>query len=170
MHVTSSDDALWEPSTEELGDYKQLFLRLVGDADALLGAQGGKEVLERSGLPLTELAAIWYLADVDGDGQLALCEFACAMHLTARRRAGAVLPEELPSPLTRRSIRSFSTSIGRSSTASSVVMPTRSVQWKHRRFCSGRGFRTRSLRRSGSSVTWTRTESCASKSSLARSI
>eukprot|EP00439_Symbiodinium_sp_Y106_P022652 s5463_g2.t2 len=101
MKPAGSDDALWEPSTEELGDYKQLFLRLVGDADALLGAQGGKEVLERSGLPLTELAAIWYLADVDGDGQLALCEFACAMHLTARRRAGAVLPEELPSPLTR---------------------------------------------------------------------
>ncbi|CAE7225556.1 unnamed protein product, partial [Symbiodinium necroappetens] len=101
IQPAGSGDALWEPSADELGDYKQLFLRLVGDADALLGAQGGKEVLERSGLPLTELAAIWNLSDVDGDGELALCEFACAMHLTARRRAGAVLPEELPSPLTR---------------------------------------------------------------------
>ncbi|CAE7439224.1 pan1 [Symbiodinium natans] len=97
----NASDALWEPSVEELGEYKQLFLGLVGDSEALLGTQAGKEVLERSGLPLTELAAIWYLADVDGDGQLALCEFACAMHLTARRRAGSSLPEELPSPLTR---------------------------------------------------------------------
>ncbi|CAE7193349.1 REPS1 [Symbiodinium pilosum] len=92
---------LWEPSAEELGEYKQIFLSLVGDSDGLLDAQEAKKVLERSGVPLTELAAIWYLADVDGDGQLALCEFACAMHLTVRRRAGAPLPEELPSPLTR---------------------------------------------------------------------
>ena len=41
-----------------------------------------------SQLPDDELAAIWELADLDADGRLLLDEFAIAMHLVTRRRAG----------------------------------------------------------------------------------
>ena len=59
------------------------------------------EVLQRSGLSSEDLAQIWSLSDVDYDGQLVLCEFACAMVLTTRCREGAAVPEELPSALSR---------------------------------------------------------------------
>lgn len=53
-------------------------------------------MFERSGLPVSELAHIWQMSDVDGDGRLAQEEFVAAMALIVRRRGGAALPTELP--------------------------------------------------------------------------
>eukprot|EP00913_Durusdinium_trenchii_P025783 g24198.t1 len=92
------DESLWEVTSEELAQYRALY----DDLDLSNGlAAAEAEVLQRSGLASEELAQIWSLADVDYDGQLALCEFACAMALTARRRKGLPVPEELPQSLAR---------------------------------------------------------------------
>ncbi|CAJ1372236.1 unnamed protein product, partial [Effrenium voratum] len=96
-HRGTVDESLWEADPEELGQYRLLYDCL--DQSDLPTAEA--EVLQRSGLSSNELAQIWQLSDVDFDGQLALCEFACAMILTSRRRGGAPLPEELPAPLAR---------------------------------------------------------------------
>ena len=50
-------------------------------------------------MPEDELAQIWELADLDGDGKLHLDEWAIAMHLVSRRVAGDPLPATLPSSL-----------------------------------------------------------------------
>lgn len=87
-----------DPTVSELEQYKNIFEGL--DLSEGLAAAEAK-VLERSGLSSNDLAQIWSLSDVDYDGQLALCEFACAMVLTTRRRSGLPVPEELPSALAR---------------------------------------------------------------------
>ena len=54
----------------------------------------------KSHLPNTELALIWRLADVDGDGYLDLEQWALANHLVRVRLEGHQLPHTLPKHLT----------------------------------------------------------------------
>eukprot|EP00434_Breviolum_minutum_P020771 symbB.v1.2.018321.t1/scaffold1456.1/size117650/11 len=56
--------------------------RLVG---GIVGQDEGKDIFERSGLPVQELSFIWQLADRDGDGSLVFPEFAMAMAMVARQ-------------------------------------------------------------------------------------
>ena len=60
----------------------------------------------KSHLPNTELALIWRLADVDGDGYLDLEQWALANHLVRVRLEGHQLPHTLPNHLTPPSLKS----------------------------------------------------------------
>eukprot|EP00928_Gymnodinium_smaydae_P056799 TRINITY_DN4011_c1_g2_i2.p1 TRINITY_DN4011_c1_g2~~TRINITY_DN4011_c1_g2_i2.p1 ORF type:complete len:1447 (-),score=257.41 TRINITY_DN4011_c1_g2_i2:82-4422(-) len=91
----SSNQSIWRIGEDELRKTRALFDSIVG-SDGKVGVDAGKEVFERSGLPQEDLAHIWQLSDVDNDTALSFDEFACAMHLLARRRQGAPLPPELP--------------------------------------------------------------------------
>ena len=51
----------------------------------------------RSGLPKSELDAIWKLADFDQDQRLSLPQFIIAMHLLTNRVLGSQLPASLVS-------------------------------------------------------------------------
>eukprot|EP00930_Biecheleria_cincta_P015882 TRINITY_DN13099_c0_g1_i1.p1 TRINITY_DN13099_c0_g1~~TRINITY_DN13099_c0_g1_i1.p1 ORF type:complete len:1326 (-),score=289.91 TRINITY_DN13099_c0_g1_i1:93-4070(-) len=105
--------AIWEVSPENLQQYASVFAGLDRKDDGLLlGPAEAKDVLQQSGLPKEELAHIWNLSDVDGDGMLAFCEFACAMHLVAARRLGSRLPEELPLQLSQLVADSMDTQAG----------------------------------------------------------
>lgn len=53
----------------------------------------------KSHLPNTELALIWRLSDVDGDGYLDLEQWALANHLVKVRTDGHQLPHTLPAHL-----------------------------------------------------------------------
>lgn len=86
---------------DQLDNYGVIFTAHTGGLDAKMSAEDARELLERSGLPPSDLAGIWRLADVDGDGRLTAAEFACAMCLTAHRRRGVALPEKLPKELAR---------------------------------------------------------------------
>ena len=101
---TSSEE--WSVKTEELGHYLQSFHSLDPHGRGIVGQDEGKDIFERSGLPVQELSFIWQLADRDGDGSLVFPEFAMAMAMVARRRRGWSLPSSLPVALVR-SVESF---------------------------------------------------------------
>lgn len=92
----SSSSSHWNVTQEHLDKYRNLFESIDHRDPSVLGPDEAKELLDRSGLPNEELAQIWQLSDVDGDSQLTLIEFACAMHLVSRRLQGFDLPESLP--------------------------------------------------------------------------
>uniref|UniRef100_A0A2K6G6N7 Intersectin 2 n=1 Tax=Propithecus coquereli TaxID=379532 RepID=A0A2K6G6N7_PROCO len=69
-----------------------------------LGFQARNALLQ-SNLSQTQLATIWTLADIDGDGQLKAEEFILAMHLTDMAKAGQPLPLTLPPELVPPSFR-----------------------------------------------------------------
>ena len=83
----------------DLAHYRAIFL--AAEAERGMGVDGevGSRVLAQSGLPDSDLAHIWELADLDADGRLTLDEFAIAMHLVTRRLAGDTLPHVLPPSL-----------------------------------------------------------------------
>ena len=64
-----------------------------------------RNALLQSNLSQTQLATIWTLADIDGDGQLKAEEFILAMHLTDMAKAGQPLPLALPPELVPPSFR-----------------------------------------------------------------
>ncbi|KAM8931796.1 intersectin-2 isoform 4-T5 [Lycaon pictus] len=64
-----------------------------------------RNALLQSNLSQTQLATIWTLADIDGDGQLKAEEFILAMHLTDMAKAGQPLPLTLPPELVPPSFR-----------------------------------------------------------------
>lgn len=98
--VVSSPQS-WAPNETELAAYRAVLEGLgVATAGASVGPEAGRTLLERSGLPQSELAHIWRLSDIDGDGRLASGEFACAMAMVAGRRSkGFQLPPSLPREL-----------------------------------------------------------------------
>ena len=89
---------------DQMEKYAVIFAEACGNEPlvagaCVLGAEAARPLLERSGLPTSDLSHIWRLSDGDMDGQLTLGEFACAMHLCSHRLAGAELPNELPEEL-----------------------------------------------------------------------
>ncbi|XP_077173072.1 intersectin-2 isoform X2 [Paroedura picta] len=86
--------------------YRQKFNSLDKGMSGYLSGFQAKNVLLQSNLSQTQLATIWSLADVDGDGQLKAEEFILAMHLTDVARAGQPLPLTLPPELVPPSFRS----------------------------------------------------------------
>nr|XP_056712131.1 intersectin-2 [Euleptes europaea] len=85
--------------------YRQKFNSLDKGMSGYLSGFQAKNVLLQSHLSQTQLATIWSLADVDGDGQLRAEEFILAMHLTDVARAGQPLPLTLPPELLPPSFR-----------------------------------------------------------------
>jgi len=101
----------WAAGEEELRNYRNIFLACVDPAATGYAAPGeAKKVLERSSLPVEELSRIWQLSDMDGDGNLSLREFLCAMVIAARRLQGAPLPAAVPPELLDSLVRSLSQS------------------------------------------------------------
>ncbi|CAE7264661.1 PAN1, partial [Symbiodinium sp. CCMP2592] len=92
------DASDWAMAAEDLQRYRDIFQGLPLQRDGHLRTRDAWQVLERSGLPTEELSAVLRLVG-DKDGALTFSQFACALHLLARRRAGALLPSSLPEEL-----------------------------------------------------------------------
>ncbi|XP_066490567.1 intersectin-2 isoform X1 [Tiliqua scincoides] len=99
--------------------YRQKFNLLDKGMSGYLSGFQAKNVLLQSNLSQTQLATIWSLADVDGNGQLKAEEFILAMHLTDMAKAGQPLPLALPPELVPPTLRS-----GKCVESSNGVMPT----------------------------------------------
>ncbi|XP_037669217.1 intersectin-2 isoform X1 [Choloepus didactylus] len=79
--------------------YRQKFNTLDKSMSGYLSGFQARNALLQSNLSQTQLATIWTLADIDGDGQLKAEEFILAMHLTDMAKAGQPLPLTLPPEL-----------------------------------------------------------------------
>ncbi|EMP34253.1 Intersectin-2 [Chelonia mydas] len=79
--------------------YRQKFNSLDKGMSGYLSGFQARNALLQSNLSQTQLATIWSLSDVDGDGQLKADEFVLAMHLTDMAKAGQPLPLTLPPEL-----------------------------------------------------------------------
>ncbi|XP_040848850.1 intersectin-2 isoform X1 [Ochotona curzoniae] len=79
--------------------YRQKFNSLDKSMSGYLSGFQARNALLQSNLSQTQLATIWTLADIDGDGQLKAEEFILAMHLTDMAKAGQPLPLTLPPEL-----------------------------------------------------------------------
>ncbi|NXP52558.1 ITSN2 protein, partial [Heliornis fulica] len=101
--ITSSDWAV--PQASRL-KYRQKFNSLDKSMSGYLSGFQARNALLQSNLSQTQLATIWSLADIDGDGQLKADEFVLAMHLTDMAKAGQPLPLTLPLELVPPSFRS----------------------------------------------------------------
>ncbi|KAM9156493.1 intersectin-2 isoform 3-T4 [Pangshura tecta] len=76
--------------------YRQKFNSLDKSMSGYLSGFQARNALLQSNLSQTQLATIWSLSDIDGDGQLKADEFVLAMHLTDMAKAGQPLPLTLP--------------------------------------------------------------------------
>ncbi|XP_026563436.1 intersectin-2 isoform X1 [Pseudonaja textilis] len=76
--------------------YRQKFNYLDKGMTGYLSGFQARNALLQSNLSQTQLATIWSLSDIDGDGQLKAEEFILAMHLTDMAKAGHPLPLSLP--------------------------------------------------------------------------
>ncbi|XP_039388469.1 intersectin-2 isoform X2 [Mauremys reevesii] len=76
--------------------YRQKFNSLDKGMSGYLSGFQARNALLQSNLSQTQLATIWSLSDIDGDGQLKADEFVLAMHLTDMAKAGQPLPLTLP--------------------------------------------------------------------------
>uniref|UniRef100_A0A8C8VLY0 Intersectin 2 n=1 Tax=Pelusios castaneus TaxID=367368 RepID=A0A8C8VLY0_9SAUR len=85
--------------------YRQKFNSLDKSMSGYLSGFQARNALLQSNLSQTQLATIWSLADIDGDGQLRADEFVLAMHLTDMAKAGQPLPLTLPPELVPPSFR-----------------------------------------------------------------
>ncbi|XP_023367584.1 intersectin-2 [Otolemur garnettii] len=85
--------------------YRQKFNSLDKSMSGYLSGFQARNALLQSNLSQTQLATIWTLADIDGDGQLKAEEFILAMHLTDVAKAGQPLPLTLPPELVPPSFR-----------------------------------------------------------------
>lgn len=83
----------------DLTNYNSIFERADEDGDGFVTGNQAKLLFGRSGLEPAQLAAIWNLADRDGDQQLNRGEFAVAMHLINATLAGEPVPDKLPPAL-----------------------------------------------------------------------
>ncbi|NXI54532.1 ITSN2 protein, partial [Chloroceryle aenea] len=101
--IASSDWAV--PQASRL-KYRQKFNSLDKSMSGYLSGFQARNALLQSNLSQTQLATIWSLADLDGDGQLKADEFVLAMHLTDMAKAGQPLPLTLPPELVPPSFRS----------------------------------------------------------------
>nr|XP_047921666.1 intersectin-2 isoform X5 [Anser cygnoides] len=101
--IASSDWAV--PQASRL-KYRQKFNSLDKSMSGYLSGFQARNALLQSNLSQTQLATIWSLADIDGDGQLKADEFVLAMHLTDMAKAGQPLPLTLPLELVPPSFRS----------------------------------------------------------------
>ncbi|XP_069092135.1 intersectin-2 isoform X1 [Pleurodeles waltl] len=86
--------------------YRQKFNSLDKTMSGYLTGFQVKNSLAQSNLSQTQLATIWSLSDIDGDGKLRADEFVLAMHLTDMAKAGRPLPLTLPPELVPPSFRS----------------------------------------------------------------
>ncbi|CAD5117242.1 DgyrCDS6038 [Dimorphilus gyrociliatus] len=97
---TDSMDDIWTITDEQRDYYTKQFHTMQPDRQGSISGAVAKDYFEKSRLPVHELAKIWQLSDLNGDGLLSLEEFCIAMHLVVLRRNKIDLPDSLPSSLT----------------------------------------------------------------------
>eukprot|EP00117_Sycon_ciliatum_P033549 scpid7299/ scgid1623/ Epidermal growth factor receptor substrate 15; Protein AF-1p len=85
-------------SEAEMKAYVAAFEKLDSESSGFIQGDTAKPLLKRSYLPVTQLARVWSLADMDFDGQLAPAEFALCMHLMRFLRRGDMLPNDVDGP------------------------------------------------------------------------
>lgn len=88
-------ESMWELESVDFERYTSIFNSLKPTNEKLGGKQC-REYLMQSGLPETEMAKLWALADQDRDGQLSRFEFGIMMHLIHARLLKINVPEHLP--------------------------------------------------------------------------
>lgn len=91
----TSDEPSWLIDSATARHYDSLF-QAAHPVNGQLPGDRAKDVLLRSKLPVETLGQVWTLADLNGDGQLDVQEFAIAMHLVHLASAGRELPKALP--------------------------------------------------------------------------
>lgn len=96
---THADDTLWAITPAERASYAAQFAKADGDGNGFIRGREGAAFFSQSGLDSGVLRKIWGLADVSEDGMLDREEFDIAVHLILKVRAGAALPDTLPSVL-----------------------------------------------------------------------
>jgi hypothetical protein len=97
--VAPSTPFVWEFNERQVGDYRQYFQTFDGDKDGFIQAGEVKDMFLKSGISVTDLAAIWELSDADKDGKLSEYEFIVAVFLIWARKQGIELPKQLPESL-----------------------------------------------------------------------
>lgn len=93
---TQQADSLWMVTPRMFQRYLEVFRAMDVSGLGRISRNEAIKLLSRSEVPTAELDSIWHMSDVDQDGALSLPEFVAALHITARRREGAVLPSQLP--------------------------------------------------------------------------
>lgn len=86
--------ALGEISQEDCVRIARAFEEARGP-DGFVSSAEGKRCLQTTGLSDHRLQRVWHLSDLDRDGRLSLCEFACAIHLAGQAKRGRELPVEV---------------------------------------------------------------------------
>ncbi|XP_056336813.1 intersectin-2a [Danio aesculapii] len=100
---TSASD--WAVPQSSRLKFRQQFNSLDKLMSGYLSGPQVRNALTASNLTQTQLATIWFLADVDRDGQLRAEEFILAMHLVEMAKTGRPLPLTLPPDLVPPSLR-----------------------------------------------------------------
>jgi len=88
----------WSIGQEEMARCQAVFNQMSAGT-GYVESSTGRDLFERSGLPVSELIHIWQMSDVDQDGRLSATEFVRAMVIVDHRRAGGALPAQLPKEL-----------------------------------------------------------------------
>mmetsp|Transcript_54422 Transcript_54422/g.127029 ORF Transcript_54422/g.127029 Transcript_54422/m.127029 type:complete len:707 (-) Transcript_54422:55-2175(-) len=96
--VELSSASLSSITAESLMQYRLVFQELDVQRVGRIGADEAKDFFEQSGLPVSELAQIWQVSDLDQDGLLSVEEFQLAMTIVVNRRSNAIhsIPDQLP--------------------------------------------------------------------------
>ncbi|KAI9330893.1 hypothetical protein DFJ73DRAFT_86845 [Zopfochytrium polystomum] len=89
----------WAISSQEKAGYDAIFKVWDPNNTGFLDGDRARRLFVQSGLPDNILAQVWNLADIQGSGKLNPYEFAVAMHLLHRKKAGNDLPTKLPANL-----------------------------------------------------------------------
>jgi len=91
----TEDPAMWTINEKNRQRHEQSFQQ-AGPTDGKLSGAAAKGILVGTGLANDLLKRVWYLADIDKDGNLDLDEFLVAMHLVEICQKGNPLPGTLP--------------------------------------------------------------------------
>lgn len=81
--------------SDDFNKYAAFFRQLDTDDSGFVTGADAVVFFKHSGLPESDLARIWDLADTNSTGQLNEKEFAIAMHLINRRNAGSDIPQSI---------------------------------------------------------------------------
>jgi hypothetical protein len=96
---SSSSVVVWAVPENQKPVSASHFSALDVNGQGMIGGGEAKDFFLKSNLPPSELAKIWALSDVNGDGKLSLPEFQIAFFLTQQRTNLVEIPSVLPPSL-----------------------------------------------------------------------
>lgn len=89
----------WVLSQKDKDKYLALFVATDNDRDGFVEGDQAKLIMRRSKLTREQLAKVWELSDMDGDGRLRFEEFLIAMHCVTMVTKGHEVPSSVPPEL-----------------------------------------------------------------------